>query len=213
MRQNLLAAGVLLACTATAVSAQEAPGSTVGEVVVTAQRRAQSDLETPVAVTSYSGNILDDLRLFDLRDVSTFIASGNVLFSTAALDRADLEARIERRLERSLGYAVATFLRTPAELAAIVRDEPFADRDPAASLWVGLVKTAIPAEARERLLALRTALDEFEVRGREAFWLRRERSMAQLVTGARIDRALGSATTFRNVTTVRKLAQLTLERA
>jgi uncharacterized protein (DUF1697 family) len=143
------------------------------------------------------------------RDVATFIASGNVLFSTPSREGAELETRIERRLEKTLGYPVATFLRTPEELQAIVNDEPFPDRDPASTLWVGFVKTAVPAEARERLLALRTAIDEFEVRGREAFWLRRERSMAQLVTGARIDRALQSATTFRNVTTVRKLALLT----
>ena len=143
------------------------------------------------------------------RDVSTFIASGNVLFSTPSLDCAELESRIERRLEKSLGFPVATFLRTPEELQALVRDEPFGDRDAAATLWVGFVKHAVAADARDRLLALRSELDEFHVRGREAFWLRRERSMAQLVTGARIDRALGSATTFRNVTTVRKLTIMT----
>jgi uncharacterized protein (DUF1697 family) len=143
-----------------------------------------------------------------LRDVSTFIASGNVLFSAPAPEPVELEARIERRLEKSLGFPVATFLRTPDELQAIVRDEPFADRGAAATLWVGFIKSDVAADARDRLLALRGELDEFEVRGREAFWLRRERSMAQLVTGARIDRALGSATTFRNVTTVRKLALL-----
>lgn len=139
------------------------------------------------------------------RDVSTFIASGNVLFSTPSLDREDLEARIERRLERALGFPVATFLRTPVELHALVRDEPFTDRDPASTLWVGFVKTAVDDDARGRLLALRSELDDFEIRGREAYWLRRERSMAQLATAAKIDRALRSATTFRNATTVRKV--------
>jgi uncharacterized protein (DUF1697 family) len=145
------------------------------------------------------------------RNVGTFIASGNVLFSTPSPDAAELEARIETRLERTLGYPVATFLRTPEELHALVGDEPFADRAATSTLWVGFVKTAVPDDARDRLLALRTPIDEFEIRGREAFWLRRERSMAQLVTGAKIDRALRSATTFRNVTTVRKLALMTTE--
>jgi uncharacterized protein (DUF1697 family) len=145
------------------------------------------------------------------RDVSTFIASGNVLFSTPSPDPEDLEARIEGRLERTLGYPVATFLRTPEELHALVRDEPFADRAATSTLWVGFVKTAVADDARDRLLSLRTELDDFEIRGREAFWLRRERSMAQLVTAAKIDRALRSATTFRNVTTVRKLAHITTE--
>lgn len=144
-----------------------------------------------------------------LRDVTTFIASGNVLFAAPAQERAELEGRIERRLEKSLGYPVATFVRTPAELQALVGDDPFPDRAPTATLWVGFAKTAVDADARDRLLALRSENDDFHVRGSEVFWLRRERSMAQLATGARIDRALKSATTFRNVTTVRKIALLT----
>ena len=144
-----------------------------------------------------------------LREVTTFIASGNVLFSAPSLDRADLEARIERRLEKSLGYAVATFVRTPAELQTLVEDEPFPDRAATATLWVGFAKTAVDAVAHDRLLTLRSENDDFHVRGSEVFWLRRERSMAQLATGAKIDRALGSATTFRNLTTIRKLALLT----
>lgn len=142
------------------------------------------------------------------RDVTTFIASGNVVFSAPSLDRVALEERIERRLEKSLGYAVATFVRTPAELEALVRDEPFSDRAATATLWVGFAKSAVDAGAHDRLLTLRSENDDFHVRGSEVFWLRRERSMAQLATGARIDRALRSATTFRNVTTVRKLALL-----
>jgi uncharacterized protein (DUF1697 family) len=142
------------------------------------------------------------------RDVTTFIASGNVLFSAPSGERAELEARIERRLEKSLGFPVGTFLRTPAELHSVVRDEPFSDRAATATLWVGFAKTAVDASARDRLLTLRSENDDFDVRGSEVFWLRRERSMAQLATGARIDRAVGSATTFRNVTTVRKLAAL-----
>ncbi len=147
-----------------------------------------------------------EFEALKLHDVETVIASGNVLFSAPAGDPSALERRIERRLEHTLGYPVATFLRTPEELTTLVRDEPFLDRDPTTTLWVGFVKELVPADARARLLALRTDLDDFEVRGREAFWLRRVRSMAQLATGAKIDRALATSTTFRNVTTVHKLA-------
>ncbi len=61
-------------------------------------------------------------RLFEelpLSDVETYIASGNVIFTSAARTAAPLEAKIEAHLERRLGYAVPTFLRTPAELAAV----------------------------------------------------------------------------------------------
>ena len=59
-----------------------------------------------------------------LKDVSTFIASGNVLFTTESGDADGLRERIESQLASQLGYEVPTFLRSPAELAAIVAFSP-----------------------------------------------------------------------------------------
>jgi uncharacterized protein (DUF1697 family) len=145
-----------------------------------------------------------------LRDVETFIASGNVLFSTAEQDLPALEQRIERRLERTLGYGVATFVRTPAELANLVQNEPFPDRDASATLWMGFLKSPVSTEVRDKLRTLCSDVEEVDVRGREVFWLRRILEMAVLRTGAKIDKALGSPVTFRNITTVRKLAIKTM---
>jgi uncharacterized protein (DUF1697 family) len=47
-----------------------------------------------------------------LRNVETFRASGNVVFAADGETPAKITSRIERELERSLGYAVPTFLRT-----------------------------------------------------------------------------------------------------
>ena len=143
------------------------------------------------------------------RDVATFIASGNVLFgASASADPAALEDAIERRLKKTLGYEVATFLRTPAELRALVRDEPWQDRDAAATLWAGFTKSPIAPDVRDKLRALCSEVEDVDARGREVYWLRRSIEMAALRTGAKIDKALGSPVTFRNVTTVRKLADL-----
>jgi uncharacterized protein (DUF1697 family) len=143
------------------------------------------------------------------REVSTVIASGNVLFSTRSADAAALERRIERHLERALGYEVATFLRSPQELADVAAFEPFPGAAPAAGIEVRSVlflKAPLGAQACQALMALRTPTDEFHVHGREAYWLRRGRVSETKVTGARLERALGGPTTARNVTTVRKLA-------
>jgi uncharacterized protein (DUF1697 family) len=143
------------------------------------------------------------------RDVTTFIASGNVLFrAPATADPTAVEDAIERRLKKTLGYEVATFVRTPAELAALVRDEPWPERDATATLWTGFVKSAISDDVRDKLRALCSDVEDVDARGREVYWLRRKLEMAALRTGARIDRALGAPVTFRNVTTVRKLADL-----
>ena len=56
-----------------------------------------------------------------LRDVTTLIASGNVLFSPGRQRPATLERRIEEALADALGFEVTTFVRTAADLATLVR--------------------------------------------------------------------------------------------
>ena len=146
-----------------------------------------------------------------LANVESFIASGNVIFDAPPRTAAPaLESRIERSLGDALGYAVDTFLRTPAELAAAADARPFGARDPlddGHALTVIFAKATLPAEAHERLRALATDDDEFAIVGREAYWLRRGGRVSESkVTNAKIERALGGPATARNVTTVRKLA-------
>lgn len=138
--------------------------------------------------------------------VETFIASGNVIFESPKGDPARLESLIEERLQEKLGYAVSTFLRTPAELTAAVAS-PFATLDVGAhALWVGFVKAPPAADAASRLLSLASEADAFHVAGRELYWRRAAKVSESKLTGARLERALGGPSTFRNITTVRKLA-------
>jgi len=142
-------------------------------------------------------------------DSETFIASGNVIFESPARSSAEIEQQIEKGLETSLGYEVATFVRSPAELAAIAAHEPFArdelDR-PGAALYIGFLRDAPGDDARQKLLALRSRIDDFHLHGRELYWLARERMSESKVSNAVLERILASRTTLRNINTVRKLA-------
>jgi uncharacterized protein (DUF1697 family) len=145
-------------------------------------------------------------------DVRTVIASGNVLFDADGGDAASLEARIERHLEAALGYPVATFLRTPAELAAVAAHEPFSEgeaRSAGYALQVAFTRAAVSAESERLLLASRSEIDDFHVRGREIYWARRTSLGQSKFTGARLEKILGMPATARNITTVRRLAALT----
>jgi uncharacterized protein (DUF1697 family) len=142
-------------------------------------------------------------------DVETFIASGNVIFTTAETSSAALEKSIERHLEQSLGYAVATFVRTSAELGAVARYQPFAAEDAAAGptvLYVGFLAAEPSAAAREQLLTFRSAIDDFHVHQREVYWLCRKTMSESTFSGGRLEKALGMPATLRNITTVSKLA-------
>jgi uncharacterized protein (DUF1697 family) len=143
--------------------------------------------------------------------VSTFIASGNVLFeSPASSDPGDLEEQIQHHLADSLGYTVDTFVRTRSEIAAIAasRRFPAADmNDPANTVHAGFLKAPLGAEAAERLEACRTDVDEFRVEGREFFWLCRIRTSDSKVWSSPAMKAVGIPTsTMRNMKMLRKLS-------
>ena len=67
-------------------------------------------------------------------DVETFIASGNIVFSSKVKDASQLESRIAKHLEASLGYNVDTFVRTAEEVATIGRTRVFREDGQARAL-------------------------------------------------------------------------------
>lgn len=144
-------------------------------------------------------------------DVETVIASGNVLFGSSSRSAAVLEKRIAAHLEHRLGYAVATFLRTPVELASIAAHRPFARSDaerPGCSLYVAFHSRSADATARRRVFGLASDIDELRMRGREIYWLCRGRSNDSKIYGGGLEKALGQPATLRNATTVRKIAEI-----
>ncbi|HTB79343.1 MAG TPA: DUF1697 domain-containing protein [Opitutaceae bacterium] len=160
---------------------------------------------------------MDNLRaLFEelkFRNVSTFIASGNVIFEGKAGDVLKLEQQIEEHLQSALGYAVDTFVRTRAEVAAVAAFRPFskADMDPPENtVHCGFLGEALSASQVRGLVACRTEVDEFRVEGREYYWLcRRIKTHESKVWTSRELKALKlPSSTMRNLTTLRKLAAL-----
>lgn len=158
---------------------------------------------------------MDALRLafepLGFADVATFIASGNVLFTTRSTKVETLESKIESRLQEAFGYEVPTYIRTGPELAEVAAHRPFspADHDhPAYDLYITFLKSGVPEDAEAKLKALATEDDEFAIRGREKYWLRRKKLNETKITPAMLRKALTVAGTARNITTVRKLAEL-----
>jgi uncharacterized protein (DUF1697 family) len=140
--------------------------------------------------------------------VETFIASGNVIFDAPGRKGEPIERAIEAALLAALGYEVTTFIRTPAELAAIAVRQPFADYDPKAGdgLYVSFVKSALGSAALKALEGLKNPIDDFYHHGREIYWLRRRRVGESTFSGAQLERAIRGPASARNITTVSKMA-------
>ena len=149
-------------------------------------------------------------RLFEemgLENVSTFIASGNVLFTAGERDEKKLEKRIEAALAAELGYGVGTFLRTPEELSEVSRHPPFSEAEVAEArmLYVCFLPSAPDAAARAAVAALDTPVDTLRVHERELYWLVADRISATHVKDSALGKALGMPMTMRNINTVRRI--------
>jgi len=154
---------------------------------------------------------MDELRrLFEalgFTGVETFIASGNVIFSSRAGNVGAMQKKIEAHLQKSLGYEVRTFVRAESEVAAIAAYLPFtaARIRSAATFCVGFLDAPIAPEAVKTLMALRTRDDDFQVNGREIYWLSKKRQGESAFSNAVLEKTLKTRATFRGVNTVVKL--------
>lgn len=160
---------------------------------------------------------MDRLRgLFEelgLTDVSTFIASGNVIFSADSRDVESLKDDIERHLAQGLGYDVSTFLRTPAQLEAIVSFETPAVEptgQSTSSVYVILMDAPATDEMRSTLTSLGSEVDEFRFSGAEVYWRVQGKLRESPLFGGGLERALrGTSTTTRNMNTLRRIVSKT----
>jgi uncharacterized protein (DUF1697 family) len=142
----------------------------------------------------------------DFSDVSTFIASGNVFFSTEAEDVDALRAEIEAHLEQALGYEVSTFLRTPEQLAVIADQASPDDTRSPTSHYVIFLHDPLPESVRTELAGLESETDAFRFRATEVHWLVQGKVSDSPLFGGDLERALRAIpTTMRNMNTIRRI--------
>ena len=142
-------------------------------------------------------------------NVSTFIASGNVIFATPSKKADTLEKKIEAALEKALGYEVATFLRTDKQVQEIAEHDAFPkekskDGD---TRYVTFLRSAPDAATKKRVLALSNDEDVLHLHGAELHWLRRGGLLGSTISTKQFDQTFGKQpTTTRNLNTVKRLA-------
>src|SRR5215471_13061771 len=97
--------------------------------------------------------------------VATFIASGNVIFETTTRRTKTLEGKIEKALQKALGYEVRTFVRGEAELAKIAKYRPFPQSKFDDTWQTNIIFLAdnLNRKAKQNVEGLRTSTNAFEV--------------------------------------------------
>ena len=133
------------------------------------------------------------------KNVRTYIASGNVVFDTAGT-AAKAKAALESALERHAGKPVGVVIRTGAEMAQVLADNPFPEAAPNRAVAIFL-DAAPPADT---LAAVRHRTEEELALGTREIYVHYGEGMAssKLVIPA------AKAGTARNLNTVAKLAAM-----
>jgi uncharacterized protein (DUF1697 family) len=142
-------------------------------------------------------------------DVVTYIQSGNVVF-TSSSGKAKVTTGITKGIEEQFGLRVPVVVRSRAELARIVRSNPYVQAGADVSkLHVMFLADRPTKTAIAELDPDRSPPDELTVLGSEIYLLAPNGVGRSKLTVDYFDRRLGTIATSRNWNTVNKLLDLT----
>ena len=137
-------------------------------------------------------------------EVRTYIASGNVVF-TSRKSEAAVKAALEKRIAAYAGKSVGVLVRSAAEMAQVSADNPFPKAAPNRTVAIFL-DTAPP---KDTLAAVRGRKDEAIKLGKREIYVHYGEGMGQ----SKLVIPAAKAGTARNMNTVATLAKMAAELA
>ena len=142
-------------------------------------------------------------------DVKTLLNSGNAVATTSE-PAADVEKQVAAAIKQELGLTIQVVVRTHAQLAAVVADDPLADVVTEPKYYTVWFLTEIPTESTlGDVEPDRYAPDRWMHRGRELYvWYGNGQSGTK-IPGTFFEKQLKVGGTARNWNTVQKLVDLT----
>jgi uncharacterized protein (DUF1697 family) len=145
-----------------------------------------------------------------LKDVRTYIQSGNVVFSSAK-SATRLAGEIERCIEKQFGFHSKTFVLSVGELQRAAKGNPFpqADEKPQSLHLFFLAEHAKTAQL-DAMNELKAKSEHFVLAGK-VFYFYAPQGFGISKLGAKAGRLLGVDTTARNWRTVGKLLEMAKE--
>ena len=166
-----------------------------------------------VNIGGYGRINMNDLRAsFDklgYADVTTYIQTGNVLFSTPSTSEPRIVGAIEERLDEDFGESPAVILSNVSELLRIGKSSPYARSGANPSRHHVTFLGTAPTKAILAALELPpSGKDELVIDGREVYVHTPSGYAETKYTGTFLERRLGVVSTTRNWNTVTKLCEL-----
>jgi len=146
-----------------------------------------------------------------LKNVKTFIQSGNVIFEAADKEKDLLTNKIEKKLKESLGYEVLVMLRTETELEAIVKNNPFKNEklDENTRVYIAFLYKATDKKIKEFITSLNNKNETYYPGKNEVYCLiHKDEKKSSYFSILLLEKNLGIPLTTRNQTTVNKIKNI-----
>jgi uncharacterized protein (DUF1697 family) len=144
-----------------------------------------------------------------LDDVSTYIASGNVLFTSRRRDAAKLETQIEEAIEARFGLPVKVVVLDRTAYARIVKAIPASwAGDQSLRANVAFVRRGTDAKAVVRELRPDPAVEQVKAVAGAILWATKRDALGRSVMRKLIGGAAYKELTVRNLNTTLKLHEL-----
>jgi uncharacterized protein (DUF1697 family) len=141
-------------------------------------------------------------------DVSTFIASGNVLFESPK-KAPRLESELEGSLEKRFGLPIAVVVRSRAELGRVVRTIPSGwIGDDSLRVNVAFLRRKLDGRKLARELEPRDGVDELVATKSALIWATRRDALTRSGMQKLVGGAAYKDLTVRNLNTTLKLQEL-----
>ncbi len=146
-------------------------------------------------------------------DVETVIQTGNVIFDTEPRPTEAIAMDIETKLAPLLGFKSEVFVRSAAEITAILaRATALAPQIPAnGELNVAFLSAPLTEAQAATLTGLSNKMDQFVVEDREVYWLCQATQSASKFSNGVFEQKLKLRSTFRKVSVLSKLPETLFE--
>ncbi|MED3563306.1 DUF1697 domain-containing protein [Bacillus xiapuensis] len=150
------------------------------------------------------------LETIGLKNVKTYIQSGNVLFESEEI-AADLTRKIEEAIQKEFGFPVTVVLRTAPELEQIIKKCPYSldDLFEGESVHVAFLAGIPTDEGINYLQNFNKGNDEYHIEGQDVYLYFRQ-SIRDSKLAAQLPK-LGVQATVRNWKTVKNLDSMVKE--
>jgi uncharacterized protein (DUF1697 family) len=156
-------------------------------------------------------SLVRHLEALKLKNIKTYIQSGNVVFDTTSKNLTPLTKSIVARIEEEHGFAPRLLLLSPDALQQAINDNPFphAASEPKSLHFFFLEKPS--TNPNTKALELAKAKTESYVLTDLVFYLHAPDGIGRSKLASTAEKHLGVAATARNLRTVEKLMALALE--